>query len=352
MQKKETSIEVKVGALVLFSLALLVGFVLILGDFSFSDGFTLHVDFDNAGGLKPGAEVAIAGIGVGNVQSLKFQPNEKAEEGSDKPAVGVRATLRIDKEYAGSLRVDNNFFISTRGVLGEPYIEIETVSLDAALLEEGAVVQGTQPPRLDVIVSKAAGLLDTIQDLLTDPSMPTKDLLGNAASLMGHLDELIVDNRENIDQTVDNTRVTTEEAAKLLAALNFAVDDGKSVQRMLQDAQSTASHTRSITAKVDGKIAPLLNDATVTAENARDISDSAKRLLADNEQKIQDTVDNIATGSESIAAATGSANTLIGRIEDGEGSVGRVLADREMYDDVKEILRTIKRQPWKILWKE
>lgn len=351
MQKKETSIEVKVGALVLFSLTLLVGFVLILGDFSFSDGFTLHVDFDNAGGLKPGAEVAIAGISVGNVQELKFQPTEKKTDPS-KPAVGVRATLRIDKEYADSLRVDNNFFISTRGVLGEPYIEIETVSLDTALLEEGAVVQGTQPPRLDVIVRKASGLLDTVQDLLTDPSMPTKDLLGNAASLMGHLDELIVDNRENIDETVNNTRMTTEEAAKLLAALNFAVDDGKGVQQMLRDAQTTASRARSISTKVDGKIAPLLDDATVTAENARVISDSAKRLLADNEQKIQDSVDNVHASTESIEAASGSANSIIARIEAGEGTVGRVLADREMYDDVKEILRTIKRQPWKILWKE
>jgi len=351
MQKKETSIEVKVGALVLFSLTLLVGFVLILGDFSFSDGFKLHVDFDNAGGLKPGAEVAIAGINVGNVQELNFQPNENAED-SDKPAVGVRATLRIDKAYAGSLRVDNKFAISTRGVLGEPYIEIETLSSDTALLEEGAVVQGTQPPRLDVIVGKAADLLDTIQDLLTDPSMPTKDLLGNAASLLGHLDELVVDNRDNFDQTLENTRMTTEEAAKFLAALNFAVEDGKSVQQLLKDAQGTASHARSITAKVDGKLSPLLDDATVTVENAREISATTKRLLADNEQKLQDTVDNIAVSSQNIEAATGSANTLVTRIEQGEGTVGRILADREMYDDVKEILRTIKRQPWKILWKE
>lgn len=351
MQKKETSIEVKVGALVLFSLALLVGFVLILGDFSLSDGFTVHVDFDNAGGLKPGAEVAIAGINVGNVQELQFQPNKDTDK-TGKPAVGVRATLRIDQNYADSLRVDSKFFITRRGVLGEPYIEVETLSLDTALLKDGAIVRGTQPPRLDVIVSKAADLLDTIQDLLTDPSMPTKDLLGNTASLMGHLDELVVANRENIDQTVENTRMTTEEAAKLLTALNYAVEDGKSVQRLLQDAQSTASHTRSITAKVDGKIAPLLDDATITATNAREISDSAKRLLADNEQKIQDTVDNIHATSQNVEAAAGSANTIVARIEKGEGTIGRILADREMYDDVKEILRTIKRQPWKILWKE
>lgn len=350
MQKKETAIEVKVGALVLFSLALLVGFVLILGDFSLSDDFTVYVEFENAGGLKPGADVALAGINAGKVDALDFQSTEAA--GDEQSAVGVRVTVKIDDKYAQSLRENSKFFISQRGVLGEPYIEVETQSLDGQPLEDGAVVQGHQPPRLDVIVSKASSLLETIEDLLSDPDMPTKDLLGNAASLMGNLDSLVVDNRENIDETIDNTRMTTEEAAKLLVALNFAVDDGKDVKKMLDDAGVTIASARRISGKVDQRLDPLLDDAGATLDNTRDISDSAKRLLADNEHKIQDSVDRVWTSTEHVEAATRDASSIVGRVEAGEGTIGRILADREMYDDVKEILRTIKRQPWKILWKE
>ena len=100
MQKKETAIEVKVGALVLFGTALLAAFVFVLGDFSLSDGFKFNVEFDNAGGLKPGADVAIAGINVGSVESIRFLKKDQAP--TDGSAVAVRANLRVDDEYARS----------------------------------------------------------------------------------------------------------------------------------------------------------------------------------------------------------------------------------------------------------
>lgn len=349
MQNNETAIEVKVGALVLFSLSLLVAFVLVLGDFSFSDGFTFHVDFENAGGLKPGADVAIAGINVGNVETLEFQPNKGEDE---EPAVEVRATLRINQEYADAVRQSSEFFITRRGVLGEPYIEIETTSFDAPQVEEGAVLRGVQPPRMDVIVAKATELLDTLDDLLSDPDIPASQLIGNAASLMGHLDEVIVDNRKDIDGTISGARMSTQEAAKLLKALNFAVEEGEGLRRTLADAEATAANARSISNKVNGQVDPIVADVKVTAGNARKVSETAARVFGDNEQKLDESIANVHASTENLEKVSKGASTVVGRIEAGEGTVGQLLADREMYDDMKELLRTIKRRPWKIIWKE
>jgi phospholipid/cholesterol/gamma-HCH transport system substrate-binding protein len=349
MQQKETSIEVKVGALVLFSLGLLVAFVLVLGDFSFSDGFTFHVDFDNAGGLKPGADVAIAGINVGNVEKLEFQPNKGEADG---PAVEVRATLRISEDYADAVRESSEFFISQRGMLGEPYIEIETTSFDAPQVERGAVLRGVQPPRMDIIVAKGAKLLDTLYEILQDPNIAAKDLIANTASLMGHLDEVVVDNRQNIDGTIEGARMTTQEAAQLLKALNFAVEEGEQLRGMLSDARTTASNARSISAKVNNDIDPVIADVRVATENARRVSDSVGRLIGDNEQTINDSIANVHATTENLETTSKDASAMVGRIESGEGTIGQLLADREMYDDMKELLRTIKRRPWKIIWKE
>ncbi len=349
MQSKESSIEVKVGALVLFSLGLLVAFVLVLGDVSFSDGFTFHVDFDNAGGLKPGADVAIAGINVGNVEKLEFQPDRS---GGDSPAVSVRAKVRIEEDYADAIRTDSEFFISRRGMLGEPYIEIETNSFDAPRIEKGAVLRGVEPPRMDVVVAKATQLLDTLDDILSDPDIPASELIGNTASLMGHLDEVVVDNREDIDGTVRNTRKTTEEAAQLLAALNFAVDDGQTVRAMLDDARATSANARQISAKVNAEADPMLADAREAAASARSAGESVDRMLGNNEAKIDSSIDNVHASTENLANMSRDANEVMHRIEAGEGTVGQLLADREMYDDMKELLRTIKRRPWKIIWKE
>ncbi len=348
MAQKETAIEVKVGALVLFSLALLVAFVLALGDFSFGEGFTFEVEFNNAGGLKPGADVAIAGINVGKVESLRFNTNPTVAES----AVGVTATLSVDAEQADAIREDSDFFITTRGVLGEPYIEIVTRSLDAPPIKKGAVLRGVDPPRMDIIVAKASELLTSLTDLLDNPEIQTKDLISNTASLAKTLDGFLKDNRADLDQTVDNVRDGSGEARQLLASLNVAVGDGKSLQGAITDVEKTAANARNITAKVDGKIDPMLDDVTVTAENARKVTESADRLLVDNEAKIAKSIDNVEVSTQRLAVMSEDAQGIVQGVKDGDGTVGALLTDREVYDDLKEMLRIIKQRPWKIVWKE
>ena len=36
----------------------------------------------------------------------------------------------------------------------------------------------------------------------------------------------------------------------------------------------------------------------------------------------------------------------------GRGTIGQLIVDQEIYDDLKEMLRDLKRHPWKMLWKE
>jgi hypothetical protein len=42
---------------------------------------------------------------------------------------------------------------------------------------------------------------------------------------------------------------------------------------------------------------------------------------------------------------------IIGRLERGEGSLGRLSRDPEFPEDTKELGKILKRQPWKILGK-
>jgi phospholipid/cholesterol/gamma-HCH transport system substrate-binding protein len=352
MQKKETAIEVKVGALFLFSVALLVAFVLVLGDFSFSDGFEFNVEFDNAGGLKPGADVAIAGINVGTVEELRFIRNEEEQTQPEGYAVAVRAKLRVEKKYADAIREDSDLFITTRGVLGEPYIEIVTTDFESPQIDEGAVLRGVDPPRMDLIVAKASELLTVLTDLLDDPDIHAKDLLANTASLMKNLDNFVVDNRGDLDTTVDNVRDGSEEAKQLLAALNVAVEDGEALRATMRDARSTARHAKSIAARVDRDIDPVVDDVVVAAANARNVSESADRLVSGNEAKLNAAVENVHASTENLHKMSDDAQVLVTNVSQGKGTVGALISDREIYDDLKEMLRVIKQRPWKIVWKE
>ncbi len=353
----EMGMQAKVGALVLFSLALLVGFIFILGDFSFSDGFEFNVEFENAGGLKPGADVAIAGLNVGNVQRIEFFENKNKQ--SNMNAVAVRATLSIEKEYAAAVRENSEFFITTRGVLGEPYIEIVTETYQGPAITAGATLRGVDPPRMDLVVSRAMRLLKALTDLLEDPEIATKDLLSNAALLMRTIQEIVEANRPQINGIFAGANTSLDEASKLLGTMNVVVEDGKPVKEMLGDLQVatrdfrvTARSARKLTGELDGRVEPLLDDVEIAVKNARDLSDSANRIVVGNEQKINASIDNLHQSSEDLAMISGDARQMVKQVRDGEGTVGQLLNDREIYDDLKETMRQIKRQPWKILWKE
>ena len=40
------------------------------------------------------------------------------------------------------------------------------------------------------------------------------------------------------------------------------------------------------------------------------------------------------------------------QVESGEGSIGAFLKDEELYDDLRELIRDLKHNPWKLIWKD
>ena len=122
MVNQERGIEVKVGLLILTALGLLAAFVVVLGNFSLSRGFSFFVDFDFSGNLQAGAPVKVAGIKLGKVQRVDYLAGKKD------PATGRRVYVRVkvwvDERVRGTVFEDAEFFINTRGVLGEQYLEV------------------------------------------------------------------------------------------------------------------------------------------------------------------------------------------------------------------------------------
>lgn len=363
MSRKETAIEVKVGALVLLALATLVGFVLILGDFSFNRGFVVYVDFDNAAGLKPGAPVRLAGIPAGSVKSVQFMGGD-LDESLGRP-VYVRATLRIDEAMRDSVRNDAEFTITTQGVLGEPYVEITSVDRTATPVDTGQVFRGQDPPRMDMLLSSAYEGIEGIGELVDrlnrrgENPIRIDDFINNIADLAGNIDERVIENSEEIDSIIANidlivgeiegereriptimanVETATGEFDTLGRSLNRAVGDGNAIRR-------TISNVESITATAEREAEPML-------VSIREAAQSAQRILGENEEQIATTIDNAETISADIADASDDVREIVARIERGEGSIGRLLADEEIFEDVREFVRELKRRPWRIIWKE
>ena len=78
-----------------------------------SDTYRLKAQFENVGGLKPGAPVTMSGVTIGRVERIKY----------DMAAFKAVVTLRIDEEF-NEIPNDSDASILTSGLLGGQYIGI------------------------------------------------------------------------------------------------------------------------------------------------------------------------------------------------------------------------------------
>jgi phospholipid/cholesterol/gamma-HCH transport system substrate-binding protein len=114
MQKR--SIDLMVGLFVLIgfvALAFLALKAANLSSFTGADTYPLIANFDNIGGLKERAAVKSAGVVVGRVADITFDPKRFQAE----------VTLDMDKRFR--FPKDSSLKILTAGLLGEQYLGIE-----------------------------------------------------------------------------------------------------------------------------------------------------------------------------------------------------------------------------------
>lgn len=120
------------GIVAVLFLALKVGN---LGNFDNGETYVVKASFDNIGGLKARAPVKSAGVVVGRVAEISFDP--KTYEAS--------VTLSLDSRYP--FPKDTSASIMTSGLLGEQYIALDAggdekmlANGDALKITQGAVV--------------------------------------------------------------------------------------------------------------------------------------------------------------------------------------------------------------------
>jgi len=342
----ERGLEFKVGLLILISSAILIGFIFILGNFSLRSGFTISVDYDYIGALQPGAPVKVSGIKVGKVSDVDFLGGKQDPKLGGK-RVQVRVTAWIEDRVRDSIRGDAEFFINTAGVLGEQYLEIVPGhDWDHPGIAADAIIHGApavhDPPRTDLVVARLYEVLDGVSSVLHDDRDAIKHLLSNGANAVAEINKLLVDRREALGELIASTAEVAKEAKVTLAKVNNGLGDGRPVATLLADADATLKTAQASLATLTPSAQALMADATrVTG------------LIT--EQRLDKTID----AADKAASAAGKAgglidnvNGLVSDLRAGKGTAGALLARDELYSDLRELIRDLKRNPWKFFWKE
>ena len=338
---QERSIEVKVGILILVALGILGGFVLVMGGLSFEKTYAIFVDFDNPGGLQTGAPVRIAGVNVGKVDEMQFRGG-KLDPKTNRRSM-VRAKLLVQSKVRDTIHDDADFYVTTQGVLGEQFLAIEPGSPNHPVLDpETTIPKGIGPPRLDLFFAKAYELLDMTVTGLNNNKDLVKDIAVNTRDLLGGLSGAVTDNRERINRIMANLDSLTTEA-------NSLTKDAHANYVSNPKVLTTIDNIEKITTDLKNDSGPLLKDAKEALANIN----KASQVVGDpdGQAKLKKTLADVSELASRANAIAADAQSIVDHIKKGEGTVGALVMDEELYDNLQEMTRDLKHNPWKFFWK-
>lgn len=333
----KSNYQIKVGIVVLLGIAVLLGIYWFFDQFRlYKTTYPIYAVFSNALRLQNGADVRLAGVKIGRVESIVLTPDSRAR---------VDMLIQIENR----IPQDSIAKVTTGAMIGDPYVEI-LPGKSRGLLTEGKEIASLQPPtfdemlmEVDVLVKKFQHTADAVNAVLSDKEMvnQVKDIakslnnaINGAAGLMASTKSMIDENRPGLKSTMSNVEMATRNAAVLSKRLDrmMAEDAQPNIKALLEEAKKSAENLNSAIVSANnllagfqdtpGKVNSILTKADSAADQATGMltnldkaSEGIKELATDQELKdnIRKTVRNAATVSENAKETVNKLNAVLTR---------------------------------------
>jgi phospholipid/cholesterol/gamma-HCH transport system substrate-binding protein len=282
-----------VGTFALAALAALAIAILSLSsqEHVFGDRYRLIGYYENVGGLITSSPVWLAGTRVGRVESVNLDTREDGQ-----PAVKV--VLQIDEEVQDRIRTDSTATIGTIGLLGDRYVEVSLGSPNEPILEDGAEIRTASPGNLAKAIDTGTAALD------------------NIAKLAGNLNEVV----EGFQ-----TKSGGDTLASSIASMGDIVKEVQHGEGLLHSL---------IYDEYEGSGVTSIEKSLVTLENILDEVATGEGLL---HSLIYEPLTEQDVVLEALDAGS-RLNSILAKLDQGEGTLGLLLNDPTLYDDLKRLV--------------
>ena len=129
------TVEISVGLFMLLGFVALILLALNVSGLNLkpkTGGYTIYASFENIGGLTPRAKVSMSGVQIGEVRSIRLDPQMLMAE--------VEMSIFGDVDF---ISADSSAMILTSGLLGQQYVGIVPGG-DVDVLGDGDFIFDTQ----------------------------------------------------------------------------------------------------------------------------------------------------------------------------------------------------------------
>jgi phospholipid/cholesterol/gamma-HCH transport system substrate-binding protein len=275
----------KIGLFAMAVLIALAVLVLKIEDLPFSGktrAASAEAVFKDVAGLDDKSAVRIAGVRVGRIDGIRLLPDGTAV-----------ARLLFDTDV--ELREGAFGQVKNLGLLGDKYVDLYAGDPAKPVLAEGTRIPGSVPVEFDQLTKLAEEIGNDVKQLTGALS----------ASLGGETGEA------KINRIVDNVGALAEELRALVEANRANVDV------TVANLKEFSSSIRETLARLD-------------------------RILDENRSGVKGSVENIEELSAKLKTSADNLNSITGKIDKGEGTIGKLVNDETSHKNLNEALTSIK----------
>ena len=272
--------EVKVGAALLLSVLIFFVGLRFFQDLPlFQGSYVLRATFEEASGLGEGNPVEMKGVSVGTVESVRLDQNDQV----------VHVEMRIDQD----IRVPEESTVRVTGFSGVTGVRlvINPGPADNPALAAGSTL--SPPPQ------------GTVLERLSDqaPALASKadSVLGSTSTTMRALSDQL----NNPDSDFRGT---------------------------LQALRRTMEDVESITEAEKASVRQLLQNLEAVSGDLRDFTGSRGDSLSLAVDRLNRSLTRLDQGLASFERTTATLDTLTTKLNDGEGTIGRLINDPSLYN--------------------
>ncbi|MCE9571940.1 MAG: MlaD family protein [Deltaproteobacteria bacterium] len=335
------------GGVVLVLVAGAVAFAIFFADrVHIGASIRVQVYFGHVGALSEGASVMVAGKRIGVVDTIGLVP--AAGLPADHPLAGrggAVAYLRIDQGRRDMAPHNGEYFVSSRGALGERYLEIGPPRDGAAFdrpVTEGDRIRGIDPPSIDRALQNTYENLQYARAFARDVGPQARALVSEIQTLGGQLIEL--DDAlgpGGFGDIRSRWQAAMTEAQDAWAQLGAAGADPAHLEAMAASVGRTAESLRAALSLLRGRAELMQAGLDHTLAKARGAEPSL--------QKLRDAIASAQTLTTKLDGVLAKVQDMAARFARGEGSLARLGSDPEFPEDAKELGKILKRTPWRVV---
>lgn len=288
---------------ILIAISFIVALFLFIWGFNFLKGKTLlrkqlnfYAVYNNTRGLQPGDIVLINGMAVGQVNSLRFNPKQNS-------------TIIVDFTITNDIMIPDNSVVKIMShTMSSPNLNLVLGDSPHAAKSGDTLSTGYESGTLETIMTQLLPLKDNLQNLIVS------------------LDSLA----ENINNMLNSD---------LKKDINNGVND---FAASMENIRKTSSDLQQLIDNKNSNLINIIDNIEVITDDLSNVSNSLAQI-------------NYIQITTSLENTINELNTLVEKINKGEGSAGLLIKEDSLYNNInktvltlQELLKEIKENPKKL----